>query len=846
MRAIVSIAAAVLLLAPTASGYYFFTRFLNRTGALVSAPQKFDLGAVPGRTVNFFISDQVSGLPLAANDSVTGVISQLRLAAGVWSDVETSQLRLSFAGLHAPGTPVAGPSVDILFSDDMPPGLCGQGGPVQTAEPAAGPGGTFSAIQRSVVVLPRNLCGNASHSENFFQTATHEIGHALGLQHSFTSSAMSTNVTRATSKARPLTADDIAGISLLYPDRNFLATTGAISGRVTMSGQAVTMASVVAIRPGADAIGTLTNPDGTYRIEGVPPGQYFVYVHPLPPAFDGEASPGNLVPPAGPDNRSLGFGANFDTQFFPGSKEPGFTLGVNAATTVENVNFQVQPRTRPAIYSVQTYGFIGQVTVKPPALNRNLGRATLVASGPGLQGPGSAPVAGLTVSPMSGAVSITPGSVRTYTLAPAYLQFDVTFNAFAVDGPQHLIFSASNDIYVLPSAFRLVQKAPPAIAAVQPGGDVGAARQLLISGTGLTADSRFLFDGQPGVIRALDESAGRALVVPPPAPAGHRANVVALNSDGQSSLYAQPAPAQFFYDAGDTGGIQITPSSLPAGVDSMVEIVAPGGNFSESALQAAFGSADITIKRTWVTGLNRALMNVSVGASAQPSQVSVAIANGLQLWSQPFGFGIQAANPRLITVAPASMASATASVGTQPLVQPGGAALLTVTNLPPNATPGTVVLTLNDQPVPVSGIAGNQVTFVVPAGTPVGPAVVRLRVGTESALPIVLGIDPPPPVILSSSANGAIVDASRPVRQGDQVTVTASGLLPDPSLSTVAASRLTVTVAGVEHPVLQVVPVTGTTYQIVFLLRDTVPAGIQSMTVAQDGRASNPVALPVR
>ena len=46
------------------------------------------------------------------------------------------------------------------------------------------------------------------------------------------------------------------------------------------------MASVVALRPGASAISTLTNPDGTYRIDGLPPETYYVYVHPVPPGAD--------------------------------------------------------------------------------------------------------------------------------------------------------------------------------------------------------------------------------------------------------------------------------------------------------------------------------------------------------------------------------------------------------------------------------------------------------------------------------------------------------------------------------------------------------------------------------
>ena len=35
--------------------------------------------------------------------------------------------------------------------------------------------------------------------------------------------------------------------------------------------------------PNGPAISTLTNPDGTYTINGLPPNNYLLYVHPLPP-----------------------------------------------------------------------------------------------------------------------------------------------------------------------------------------------------------------------------------------------------------------------------------------------------------------------------------------------------------------------------------------------------------------------------------------------------------------------------------------------------------------------------------------------------------------------------------
>ena len=70
-----------------------------------------------------------------------------------------------------------------------------------------------------------------SYLEEFFTTAVHEIGHALGLQHTWTASAMSQDVVRNTSRARPLDADDIAGLDTLYGKAGWQNNYGSISGR---------------------------------------------------------------------------------------------------------------------------------------------------------------------------------------------------------------------------------------------------------------------------------------------------------------------------------------------------------------------------------------------------------------------------------------------------------------------------------------------------------------------------------------------------------------------------------------------------------------------------------------
>src|SRR6202035_2896144 len=187
-------------------------------------------------------------------------------------------------------------------------------------------GNTFVPIVRSKLILHADFSlirsdQRASYSELFFVTLVHELGHTMGLQHTLTSSVMATQTTSTSSRATPLGADDLAGISLLSPASGYLASVGSISGSVTLNGNGVNLASVVAIPPSGPAISSLTNPDGSYQINGIPAGiYYYVYVHPLPPPIAGlETTPDNIALPVDANGNSIqpNYTA-FTTQFYNG------------------------------------------------------------------------------------------------------------------------------------------------------------------------------------------------------------------------------------------------------------------------------------------------------------------------------------------------------------------------------------------------------------------------------------------------------------------------------------------------------------------------------------------------
>lgn len=124
--------------------------------------------------------------------------------------------------------------------------------------------------------------------EDLQTVATHEIGHFFGLDHSAVVSSMMFPF--APAFQRTLSYDDAAAIITKYPSGG--QTAGVIAGTVRLNGTAVFGAHVFAESvTGSDPwgaanirkspISTLTFPDGTYRIEGLPADSYTLTAEPL-------------------------------------------------------------------------------------------------------------------------------------------------------------------------------------------------------------------------------------------------------------------------------------------------------------------------------------------------------------------------------------------------------------------------------------------------------------------------------------------------------------------------------------------------------------------------------------
>src|SRR5258708_36264683 len=487
----------------------------------------------------------------------------------------------------------------------------------------------------------------ASFSEMFSVTLVHEFGHTLGLQHTLTSSVMSTLVTSPATKSQPLGLDDIAGISLLYPTPDYLATVGSISRRVTLTnGNGVNLASVVAICSSSPAISTLTNPDGSYQINGVPPGQYFIYVHPLPPALQGESSPANIVYPKDPGGRDItpNYTA-FATQFYPGTRDAqqAQAVFVYAANVTAVQTFKVNSLPFEPVHSVRVYGF-SPSNVALTSAPVELGLSTsvpLVAAGAGLLQSNNTVTSGLTVSTLGTVAQVS--DLRLAYAGLSYVAVNLKLGLGPGPGPKHLLFSTKDDLYVLPSGFTVVANMPPSITSVSSTTDANGNRALAIAGTNFAPDTRIFFDGMAAVIEQVN-SDGSLVVLPPQAPGGYTPNVLARNSDGQTSLFLQVNPVTYTYDPADLPSLTVSPTFLAPGGDITVDVIGTATSFVDGQTVVGFGTSDVTIKK--VTVLSPTHLSAVVTPNVFVPTSSINITTGLRLISQSLGNQITVTTPQ--------------------------------------------------------------------------------------------------------------------------------------------------------------------------------------------------------
>ena len=792
--------AAFAVLSPVASAYYYWMFFSGPAGSQ-GLPGRFDLAALKDNTVQYFISDQGPG-SLVGSDTASAVLSQIQQAAQVWNNVPTSALRLGFGGVAPYGVPQTAPGIDVVFDDDMPPGILAQTVPTfpadlsfLTGDPKTLP--AFVPLLRTKVQLRSDLAGasQASFSDTFFLTLVHEFGHSIGLQHTLTSSVMSTSVTRATLRGTPLAADDVAGISLLYPVAGYTRSTGSISGRVTLKDAGVNLASVVALSSNGTAISALTNPDGTYRMDGIPPGSYYVYAQPLPPTLSGagEHAPANINPPADPQGDNFSANIGFSAQFYPGTRDWTKAKQVNVAAraVADKINFAVTARPGAAVHSMETFGYQGKSPIAAPPVAAQTSGIPIVffaygATVTSKANDGQQMASGLGISVIGGAAQIKAGSLGYFT--QGFLKMALDTGKISTPTPVALAVTLDNDLYVLPSAFTVVPGGPPAITSITPAVTDQGILLASLAGKNLTGQTQILIDGVPAPVASV-QTDGSLVVAPGAAVSGLTSTIEAVNPDGQSSLEAlaiTPAGsdprALLNYPQHDPAAIAATPSILKAGHDTWVALAGTNTHFAAGNTTVGFGLSDVTVRRVWVASPTLLMIDVSAGAGAQIGTTSLTVSTGLELMTVPNAITLAAgANPASLQLPVVSAVTGLAGVN------PGGTAQIATTGIDPKAAAlSSWQLYVGGEKAGFAVDANGTLTVQIPADLSPGPQIVQMI--SPQGIPlasVLMNLNPPPPAITGAflvQADGTLapVTASAPAHPGDtlQFLVTGLGSVP--------------------------------------------------------------------
>src|SRR5262249_31282443 len=193
------------------------------------------------------------------------------------------------------------------------------------------------------------------------------------------------------------------------------------------------------------------------------------------------------------------------------------------------------------------------------------------------------------------------------------------------------------------------------------------------------ANTRSVLDGAQEKGQVLN-SDGSLPVTAPPATSGYKAVVEALAPDGQTSLLAigSAAPPVFTYGGEAFPAISVSPATVAAGTDTMIEITGFRTKFVDGHTGGGFGSSDISVRKIWGVNPGRLLLNISVNPNAPVTSTTVSVANGLQLATLTATFQVTPAVPAQMTLRTPILSQTTHLAG----VPAGGVAEIRSSGLP--------------------------------------------------------------------------------------------------------------------------------------------------------------------